>query len=349
MARHDLGREDVQVTKTLASRLREREANTFFKWVKGHSNNEGNDGADILATEGLNKEDTEDVTLKIPPELDLRGAKLSKMTQALAYKAIRNAKHLKSKSKAYQRQIVRKRTARMISKAKIALEEMTGRSPSENALWRGTGHKDFSKTVRNFMWMALHDAYKIGDWWLGKSPEVEGRATCGHCDEIESMEHILLECETPGQARIWKLVQKIWEGKKSIPFPTLSIGSILACSTAELKDTEGNKDLGASRLFRILISEATHLIWKLRNERVIPKEDSNEANEPASKREIKNRFKAVINGRLHLDQKLATRGTSKSKLPPGIVYQTWRGVLHNEKKLPDEWIGETGVLVGMAL
>jgi len=45
-----------------------------------------------------------------------------------------------------------------------------------------------------------------------------------------------------------------------------NIGDIFGCGLAEVKDGHNQLIKGASRLYRILISEATLFIWKLKNE-----------------------------------------------------------------------------------
>jgi hypothetical protein len=69
--------------------------------------------------------------------------------------------------------------------------------------------------------------------------------------------------------------------------------SILACSFSEAKSVNGKKGRGADRLYRILISETTHQIWKLHCIRVIER-----GSDPSfSKAEIHNKL-ACINSRL---------------------------------------------------
>ncbi|KZT03820.1 uncharacterized protein LAESUDRAFT_658954, partial [Laetiporus sulphureus 93-53] len=46
-------------------------------------------------------------------------------------------------------------------------------------------------------------------------------------------------------------------------------GGLLGCALRSFSDDEGRRRPGATRLYRILISESTYLIWNLRNERVI--------------------------------------------------------------------------------
>ncbi|KAJ7711868.1 hypothetical protein DFH07DRAFT_763428 [Mycena maculata] len=99
---------------------------------------------------------------------------------------------------------------------------------------------------------------------------------------------------------------------------------------------------GKTRLYRILVSESAFLIWCLRNTRVINNKD-----EP-SEREIKNRWLRIVNNRIALDcaltdsAKYGHRGLQKS-----VVCKTWSKVLLDEDRLPEDWMRETGVLVGI--
>ncbi|KAF9030591.1 hypothetical protein BDZ89DRAFT_900707, partial [Hymenopellis radicata] len=333
-----IGRPEAELSRVLIARLRARDAETTLQWVKGHSGIEGNEGADALATKGLEKETADEIDLKIPPELTLTGAKLSKITQALAYKAIKQSPKM-TKSKTYRRQIARRQTQRMIEKTRQAVEDLTGRAPSTANIWKATAHKDFSRSIRQFMWVCTHNAYRIGEFREGT--KLEQRSTCEHCGVTETMEHILLECQAPGQKTVWKTIKGIWKGK-DVPFPRLTVGAIAAAGLLEAKDNDGSKSEGKSRLLRILVSEGAHMVWKLRNERVIP----DGVKKAVSKPEIRNRLMKAINGRLRTDQQLASPRYGKKSISPNIVYHTWGGVLHNEQNLPDEWIGESGVLVG---
>ncbi|KAJ6586233.1 hypothetical protein B0H10DRAFT_1961825 [Mycena sp. CBHHK59/15] len=87
--------------------------------------------------------------------------------------------------------------------------------------------------------------------------------------------------------------------------------------------TRGDK--GTTCLFRIIVSESAHLIWKLRNERVIQEKN------PASKQEIQNKWCKAINNRLAIDCML----TNEAKHGK---------VLKDEDTLPAEWRQKTGVL-----
>ena len=102
------------------------------------------------------------------------------------------------------------------------------------------------------------------------------------------------------------------------------------------------RDAGTTHLFRILISESAHLIWRIRNERVI------QGKPEASPQEVHFRWLKAINNRLKIDCVL-TNGVKygKKAIDKSLVLRTWKKTLKNEEILPKDWTRETGVLVGV--
>ena len=80
---------NADLFKKAAYLMKRRTAQTSFQWVKGHNGDEGNEGSDALAKEGADKAEPDPLNLDIPKEFDLQGAKLATLTQALAYKGIK--------------------------------------------------------------------------------------------------------------------------------------------------------------------------------------------------------------------------------------------------------------------
>ena len=157
------------------------------------------------------------------------------------------------------------------------------------------------------------------------------------------MAHILTECSAPGQQDVWELVRFLWERRGSTWTP-VTYGTILACGNADFTTPNQQPLPGPSRLFRILISEAAHLIWALRCRRVIEHED--DPSKHPTRREITGRWRKVINNRLSIDQARTHPRFLKKALKPELVLQTWTGTLHNEDDLPNDWINmRPGVLV----
>ncbi|KAJ7933230.1 hypothetical protein B0H13DRAFT_1457660, partial [Mycena leptocephala] len=77
-------------------------------------------------------------------------------------------------------------------------------------------------------------------------------------------------------------------------------------------------DRGTTRFYRILISESAHLIWRLKNERVINGKD------PPAPAEIKNRWVYGLNVRLTIDCLMTNKAKyGKKALKKGLVLRTW--------------------------
>ncbi|KAJ7502314.1 hypothetical protein B0H11DRAFT_2155249 [Mycena galericulata] len=162
---------------------------------------------------------------------------------------------------------------------------------------------------------------------------------CSNCNVTESLEHILLECACPGQSQIWVLAKEIWS-KTGLDWPDLSLGGILGCGLVTFRDENNRCSPARARLYKIIVTESLHLIWKLRCEHVIGR-----GGEHASEQEIHNRWLHVINERIEIDRYL----TNKLKfgkqyfLAPSLVLETW-GVLKDEKELPEDWLRGPEVL-----
>jgi ribonuclease HI len=185
--------------------------------------------------------------------------------------------------------------------------------------------------------MMIHEGYKIGRYWENIAG-FEDRGKCARCGITESMEHILTKCDIAGHKEVWELASELWVLKTGEELPKPTMGQIMACAATK------KKDAGTSRLYRILVSESAHLVWRLRNERVIQQKDA------ASILEIHNRWLHAINNRLLIDCAMTNRNKyGKRAIKTAVVKQTWKGVLKDESILPKEWTRtrEVGVLVGI--
>lgn len=241
----------------------------------------------------------------------------------------------------YREKLNRTATNHNMDIAIEAATESRGDPPDRKTIWKAIRNKDLSRSIRYFFWMVLHDGYKIGKYW-NKMPALADRGKCEWCEQPETMEHILTECDAPGQKAVWELASELWNKKHGEDLTEITFGEITACAAAIVGDPK-KPNQGKTRLRRIIISEAAHLIWKLRNDRVI-----NEG-EYQTRSMIKKRWKHTMNMRLRMDQLHTNKARYKKKaLKKSIVLNTWNKTLHNEGDLPPDWSRELGVLVGIS-
>ncbi|KAI0047992.1 hypothetical protein FA95DRAFT_1605644 [Auriscalpium vulgare] len=99
------------------------------------------------------------------------------------------------------------------------------------------------------------------------------------------------------------------------------------------------KHKGATRLLRILISEAAYLIWVLRCSRVI---EGRILPPPA----LSTRWTRTINDRLQTDRIIASR-IKRSPKAIATVHATWTPTLDDQTDIPDHWADSPEVLVGI--
>ena len=323
--------------KKAAFLMRRRTAETSFQWVKGHAGVEGNEGSDGLAKEGANKMTPDVMDLTVPKEFDLQGAKLATITQALAYRGIK------------ERHAPRDRDAtnRNLNLTRIALLSYTGEMETNESIWLSLQNPAIRLRIRQFLYKAMHCTQKIGEFWV-HIPNFEERGMCLTCRTIESMDHILFQCREPAVGRIWRLAKKVWPYRE-IPWPQISLGIVLGCGaiSPQAPPRPGGNDHhhpsrnnGASRLMQIIISESAYLIWVIRCERVIREETH-------SAREIRSRWLKAINKRLTEDKIIATK-IKRDSTHIRRVKNTWGNLLSKERGgyLPENWIDDPEVLVG---
>jgi hypothetical protein len=302
--------------------------------VKGHEGNLGNEESDRLAKEGASKPETDELNLEIPIEFDIQGAKLKTLTQALAYKGIQ------------ERNIPdeRETTNNNLAITRAALATQTGEIETDETLWKGTRNPTIRIRIRQFLYKAMHSTQKIGDHWRS-IPRYQHRQLCRTCNTVESMEHILINCEEIAVRTIWELAKNFWPYEDT-PWPDISIGTILGCGSIKApraiqdqdRDRTPHQGKGPTRLLQILISESGHLIWILRCERAIQGKNISET-------EAKARWHKAINRRLTEDKITATKIRPDKRTIRKVRF-TWEAALRKSQVLPDRWLHNREVLVG---
>lgn len=317
-----------------AAALRGRSVQTTFRWVKGHSNILGNEGADKLAAAGAELPRQFRPT-HLPQFKFMRdGAAVQSLSQSLAYKGVKRA----------MRKEQRKPTASNLAEITEAIWEACGEAPRSEMVWRALRKDPVSRPIRDFLWKSIHGAQRIGKYWL-HIPNYEERAKCRKCNVVEDMRHILTTCCVPGRTLIWRIAQAIL-AKKGVRMPGVSLGLALGTHLFTAIKEDGTVDRGATRAARLILTEAVHAIWVLRCERVIGWSD--EPERVHSEQEIRNRFAARINKRIVMDQGATNVRVHKRKATKvAKVKATWSGLLKNEEDIPDNWMSVEEVLVGI--
>lgn len=227
---------------------------------------------------------------------------------------------------------------------RLGVKDITGILHTDKDIWESFRNKDMSRQQRALYYKNAHDAHKIGEYWKN-IPNYEWRQDCPHCETQESKDHIYIECDAPGREIIWQLAEKLLR-MKTPNWPQICYGTVFGSNLITIKDGKGKKDRGATRLYRIIMAESKHLIWKIRCERRISKGDDPEQHH--SEKEIHNRWLHQVNLRLQLDQAMTNaRKYGPKALSKKKVTETWSGTLLNGEDLPDDWVSKSGVLVGI--
>ncbi len=326
---------NADLTRATIASIRAKPAHTIFKWVKGHSDDPGNEAADRLAAIGAEKPAGDQLCIDIPPAYRVTGAKLQSMSQKLAYHAIRVRKSAKVNS--------RPRADANMDRILTGIQAAFGIQIHEATVWTSLRSKHVTRTVSQFMWMAIHDGYMTGTHWLrpNMSAELQARAVCNICGENETLTHITLECNAKGQELAWNLLKDLWSHTGAV-WHEPTWGTTFGAACATFKTDGGGRRTATEHLWCILCTETLHLIWRLRCERVI----QNEGTE-FTENEIRNRFYAALESRLNLDRRTAAMAKGKRALRPLEVERIWLPILDDSENLPPKWVIDSGVLVGI--
>ncbi|KDQ10219.1 hypothetical protein BOTBODRAFT_116121 [Botryobasidium botryosum FD-172 SS1] len=256
--------ENADILKVLLNELRQRRNTTYFKWVKGHNNNLGNEKANELAGQGANKEETDQVSMKVNKKFKIEGARLQSLTFKTAYRNI--VKHYEG--------AMTENTKSRVEDAQDEVERTTGIRPDREKIWTSLTKEPISRNISDFIWKTIHNSHRCGQFFIN-IPDLADRAQWRMCGDLETMEHIIIHCEENGRKQLMEHVQKTWEeinkneGNTEWIEPT--IGIIRGLGTISFWDRE-RPLTQKSNLYKVLISEAIWTIWKTRNARCIKEE-----------------------------------------------------------------------------
>ena len=171
-----IGVQNAPFFQKAAYLLRRRTAPTTFLWVKGHEGNEGNEESDKLAKEGASKPIPDALDLSIPNTFNVQGAKLSELTQAIAYQGIRERKPIP----------VQQSSTDSINTTRDAIERYTGSRETDVSIWSSLRKAPMRPKVSQFLYKAMHDVFRTGNYW-SHIPAVADRRTCTTCNETETL------------------------------------------------------------------------------------------------------------------------------------------------------------------
>ncbi|KZW00482.1 hypothetical protein EXIGLDRAFT_795979 [Exidia glandulosa HHB12029] len=334
-------RDDANVLRTTIATLRSRSARTRIVAVDEELDvDERVRRAACRARRAAKKDEPQMNDLRGPQDFDIPGIPLHALKQRTAYQHIRDAKAAAT--------MPRRPTTTNLDRVRESVAETRAKKPTDQAIWRALMQRPFSTEVRVFLWRCLHEGHKTGEYFTRmKKEEHQLRGYCTICGDqvVDSLEHILLECNDPAREQVWELAKAFWAHKHGKWFE-LSYGLILGCGLVTIRDQETHRKLaGATRLFRILISESAYLIWKLRCTRRIDHADDVDWRQPADL--VRNEWFRIMTDRLHTDCLLTSKARhGRRALPKGLVISTWAGVLETVHDLPELMLKDPGFLVG---
>ena len=171
------------------------------------------------------------------PRFELSGAKLSKITQALACQDIQLEVPTPP----------RRATSANLELVRSAVEGViTDHVPTDVKVWKSLREKEVNRNVADFLWKAMHAAHKVGKYW-DNIPNYEDRAQCPVCqgNPKESMEHILTQCHARPRRLIWQLCESLWKHKFA-KWTTPTYGQIIGIGAVQNLKWRGCQTSGCS-------------------------------------------------------------------------------------------------------
>ena len=207
------------------------------------------------------KENADSIELKVPKEYKLQGARLAIMTQKLTH-GWTQLKELKP---------ITRKGQENLKDTMDALEESGSPRPTEQKLWKDLKYSKRRNNIGDWFWKLIHGRLRSGAYWKNV-PGYKERVYCKHCQNLETMDHILFSCTIEGREQIWEMAEKLYElsMKKNnrLSWTVPSKALLRGLSSLKLRNTNGKYNKQATERYKLIVSE-TAWLWKCRNERVI--------------------------------------------------------------------------------
>ena len=259
------------IWKSVLNLLRERNAETRIRIP-----NKKEEHKMKLAKKSLKNSNPEEIKIKNTKDNKYlqKGARLDKLTQKIAYELILK----KSTDPPGGPQ-----TWRRIRAIKNNLKEKWNTRIDDEKVWKDLENIKNTK-IRDFIWKMIHNRIKCGKFFK-HIPNWQEKQFC-RCGQIESIEHILLECKESKQKSLWKVVKRTWKKLTGLKWKKLTIDDILAIGS--IKPSKSKDRILTKEVFTTLVTTAIWSIWKNRNNRVFnDKEETKKGQIEMWKRELK--------------------------------------------------------------
>jgi exonuclease III len=261
-----------------ASLARSRPGTTGFKWVKPRAEVEGMKEARKLAKTALALQEAIEVDITPLPQFRLKGARLQSLTLNQMYRLVLQ-KH--QELPGGKSETTRKNVEGAIKK----LREATGTVATPEDIWMGLKDPVESKAA-NFVWRLLHGKVRTGRYFTN-IPRYSNLQWCP-CGQLEEPEHILFDCDMFGVKELWEGIQRVWEKTSDNVWVTPDVEILRGIGAIRLTNPIDTKR------YKILVSEAVWMIWKLRCCRAI-------GGDPLTLGLMQSKFKETLIKRMRVD------------------------------------------------